>query len=402
VISGRSVGALNGLDNIDISATHYRLIGMGSTTGDCLPELVRRRCIAHGHDFKVTLHYRTPRRYTSYMGTLVQPPGVFPLYYSTQYSTLGQRIDAKILSTSRNKYPEIENMGAAFRAHEAKMQVTGKAQGFTAIMNVLVYHPVVALKVSFQQSMDRAELEGDTSAVVLDCTNHVNYHNQTEDEEPTYRVSFAPNMLGVLPAFWRVIFGNSRLPGPLFGQWSTAQGAMGQVLSPSKMMDVSMPVFPCIAQCNSVFYFAKFHGIASVFMVFQFKPTSIQMLSVMLYELVMRLSAFTGFASLLFDSQSYAQTPHQSPEQNFGVIQARWIWYSKQVDFLGEDAEFPCPYSELPGVPRCYSYAWMQESQGAFKLRMALTSASLIAVALYYFNPASLDGIISNMSTLLQ
>jgi len=390
VISGRSTGALNGLDSVEMSASHYRLVGLGSTAGDVLPELVRRRCIANGHDFKVTLHYRTPRRYTTYMGTLVQPPGVFPLYYSTQYSTLGQRIDAKILQVSKNKYPQIERMGLAFRSHEAKMQASGKDQGFAAIMNVLVYHPVVALKVAFEGLKDKSELNGDDpTCVLMDCTNHVNYHVQKEDETPSYRVNFAPNMLGILPAFSKVICGSHRLPGPLFGQWSTGQGAMGVVLRPHVLMDVSKPLFPCISQCYSVFYFGRFHSIASFWLgIFQFQPTSVQLLGVLIYDILMRLLALTGLTYLFFDAHLYAHTPHQSPAQNFGVIEARWAWFSKQVDYNGDDAVFPCPFSEIPGVPECFSFAWMLQNASTAKVRMTLTLACILVATLYGYGPA--------------
>jgi len=370
---------VNGLDSINLSQDHFRLIGMGSTAGDVLVELIRRRCVEHGHLFKVTLHYRSPRRYTTYMGTLVQPPGVFPIYYSTQYSSLGQRIDAKILQESKNKYPEIEKIGAAYRANELKRQVKGGSEGFTAIMNVLVYHPVVALKVGFMQLVDKSELSNDSAALV-DCTNGISYNIQTDDEKPTARVDFAPNMLALTPGFRTALTSNWRLPGPFFGQWSTAQGAMGQVLFPHVMMDVEKPVFPCIAQCNSVFYFARFHLISGWFMVFQYLPTSVQLLGALLYEIIMRVGALTGFTYVFFFSHAYAHTPHQSPEQNFGVIEARWDWYSKQVSYTGDDARFPCPFSELPGVPKCYNFSWMIESQSALKARMTI---SLLCVCAY-------------------
>jgi len=328
------------------------------------------------------------------MGTLVQPPGCFPFYSSTQFSTLPLRIDKAILAASSQRYTELERMMDLYKAYDAEMQKQSKSQAFTAIMNVLTYHPVVAKKISFNQIKDRHDVEVTSSAQVLDCTNHVvNYFNILEGDEPTYRVDFAPNMLGAAPTRSALFCGKTRLPGPLFGQWSTALGAMGQVLQPHNQMDVSSNVTGCVAQCNSTYYFARYHAVPKLFvLLFQYSPTSVQLTSAYLFEFTMRLLAITGLTLVCFDHAEYCRIPHQSPEQNFGVIDERWAWYSTETKYDGPDAHFPCPFSKLPGVPTCFSFSWMKEARGKLRMRMAVFFALLVLIVSASFDlPIILD-----------
>lgn len=387
VLSGRSAGATNGVDNLDLSASRFNLVGMGSTAGDAMVELIRRRILAHGHTFQVILNYRTPRRYTTYMGTLVQPPGIFPFYSSTQFSSLGLLIDKKILEEATVKFPELDRMMKAYEIFEKDAQKRGAAQGFTAIMNVLTYHPMVAQKVYFNKISDRSDVEPHSpSAQLMDCSNHtINYSGMLAGDEPTYRVDFAPNMLGMIPTKKELFLGKRRLPGPLFGQWSTAQGAMGQVLGPSNKMDVSSNVNGCIAQCNSTFYFVRYHSIPKLFLFFQYSPTSVQLLSAWLYDFTMFMLAVTGFTWIFFDIDAYSKVPHQSPEQNFGVIEGRWAWFSEETSYIGPDSKFPCPFSKLPGVPHWFSWSWIQQSRSKLILRMTLSTLVVVACLCTYY-----------------
>jgi len=372
VINGRQPGATNGLNNIELSAAKFNLIGMGSTVGDVIVELVRRRATTHGHDFHVILHYRTPRRYTTYMGTLVQCPGVFPYYSSGPMSSLGLDIDKAILESSERKHPELTRILEEFVRYIKQSFKEGKTFSFAAIMNVLTYHPMVASKMQFNRIGDRSDVQG-APGELLDCTNKVNYNDVGEDDQPTKKVNIAPNMLGNIPPPQELLFGRARLPGPLSGQWSTGLGAMGQVLQPHNAYDVTSGVVGCVAQCNSVFYFARYHALARAFLVFQFRPYSVQFVTARVFDFLMHLLAFTGFTYLFFDASLFSRTPHQSPEQNFAIITARWKWYSEQLLYSGPDAQFPSSLHALPGVPKRFSFAWMASNKESLIVRMLLT-----------------------------
>jgi len=378
VISGRMAGAMNGVDALNLNAAMYHFVGMGSTVGDALVELVKRRVTSAGSNFKIKLHYRTPRRFTTYMGTLVQPPGVFPFYSSGPMSTLGLKIDQAILSNSKNKYPEMDRILHEYMKFEIQRQLRSESAPFSAIMNVLTYHPVVASKMIFNQIADKTDVTETETNTILDCTNAINYHFQSQDDVPTVRVDYAPNMLSSFPSRRQLFLGSVRTPGPLHGQWSTAQGAMGQILSPNAYCDVSSQVAGCVGQCYSVFYFAKFHLVPKFFLVFQFYPTSVQFLSVLLYEMLMRVLALTGFTLIFFDADAYRLVPHQSAKNNFGVIEARWAWFSDQTGYRGDDAQFPCPFDNLPGISSCFDFTWMLASRTKLRFRMCATLVVLV------------------------
>lgn len=148
---------------------------------------------------------------------------------------------------------------------------------------------------------------------------------------------------------------------------------MGMILAPNVNCDISSTVGGCIGQCYSVFYFAKYHLLPRLFLVFQFYPTSIQMMSVLLYDILMRLLALTGFTLLLFDADAFRLIPHQTPRHNFGVIEARWAWFSEQTGYTGPDAHFPCPFVQLPQVPSCFDFSWILTSRSRLKIRMCVT-----------------------------
>merc|ERR1711908_165893 len=115
-----------------------------------------------------------------------------------------------------------------------------------------------------------------------------------------HRVDYAPNMLTSWPSRRQLFCGIQRAPGPLHGQWSTAQGAMGQVIGRNPAMDRDSNVTGCLGQCYSVYYFARFHNVAKYFLLFQYSPTSVQLLVAFMYEFVMRLLAISGFTLLFF------------------------------------------------------------------------------------------------------
>jgi len=237
---------------------------------------------------------------------------------------------------------------------------------------------------------------------VLDCTNAINYNAQIDDEKPTYRVSLAPNMLGFLHSWKELLLGSARGPGPLSGQWSTAFGAMGQVLSPNFGFDVSSPVSGCLNQCNSVFYWVRYHTLAKIFILFQFKPTSVQFVAAVTFDLLMRILALTGLTVLFFDADTFRRNAHQSAEMNFTIIQARWIWLSQETKYFGADAEFPVPFNKLPSVPKCFSYTWMEEARVNLLLRMCFTLFVAISLVLLQFAEVDISYLFASVLAFLQ
>merc|ERR1719502_1509558 len=127
---------MNGLDNIDLSAKSFHLVGMGSTTSDNLCELVRRAVQEQGHNFKVSICFRTPRRYTTYLGTVVQPPSVYPFYYASPFSAAGHQIDKTLytrLHQITGQYKRIlDYMNNVYEPWEVKRQVEGKTTAWSA------------------------------------------------------------------------------------------------------------------------------------------------------------------------------------------------------------------------------------------------------------------------------
>jgi len=297
---------------------------------------------------------------------------VFPFYASGPMSTLGLQIDQKVLERSHVKYPEIARLLSEFMTFDHRQQKTDAKVGLAAIMNVLVYHPGVAGRVKFNKIQDKSEVSVG-GVEILDCTNAVNYHFQDEQDMASNRVEFAPNMLTSWPSRRQLFWGTQRPPGPLHGQWSTAQGAMGQVLGRHPGMDNSSNVTGCLGQCYSVFYFARFHLVSKYMLFFQYSPTSVQLFIAYAYEVIMRVMAITGFTYLFFNVDVFMDAPHQSPFQNFGVIQARWEWFSKEMKYAGPDKTFPVPFADLPGVSRVFDFHWIAASSLNLKLRMMLT-----------------------------
>jgi len=383
VLKGRMAGAMNGVDAVDLAASNFHLVGMGSTVGDVVVELVKRRCETHGHQFTISLHYRTPRRFTTYMGTLVQPPGCFPFYSSGPYSSLGVDIDVQVLKASEQKYPELERMLGEFVVWDKARQMKNETAPFSAIMNVLTHHPSVALKMKFLKIRDKSDVDtrGEPS---IDCTNAINYHNLSNSDLPSNRVDLAPNMLTGFPSLRQMLWGGARPSGPMHGQWSTALGCTGHTRHPQNKLDHSSPVGSCALQCYSVLYFAQYHSVASWFTMFQYSPTSVQLLSAWTYEFVMRFLAVTGFTSLFFDHWEFNRVPHQSPSNNFQVIEERWKWFSDVTFYRGPNSTFPCPFEQLPGVPRCFDWSWIAASKTALYVRMLITTL-LVAGCMYAF-----------------
>jgi len=190
-------------------------------------------------------------------------------------------------------------------------------------------------------------------------------------------------MLTSWPSRRQLFWGNQRPPGPLHGQWSTAQGAMGQVLGRHPGMDKDSNVTGCLGQCYSVFYFARFHLVAKYMLFFQYSPTSVQVLAAYMYEFFMRSLAITGFTYLFFNLDTFMDAPHQSPFQNFGVIQARWEWFSNELKYTGPDKAFPVQFADLPGVSRVFDFHWIATSRFNLQLRMVITMC-VVCVAVAY------------------
>jgi len=382
VISGRSAGATNGLDAVDLSETTFQLVGLGSTLGDALTELIRRRVTSHGKDFQIIIHYRTPRRYTTYLGTILQPPGVHPFTQSAIFSTLGTQVDEMLLRVSPAKYEQIIRLGEEFKSHQQHLAKTNQGTGVAITMNMLLYHPAVASRVRFNRIKDRSEVVCKQGAY-LDCTNHTDYlKGNASDHTQEPRVDLQLNMQAFFQSRRALIFGKGRNPGPLSSQWSTAHGAMGAVLCPENQpfFDFRSHVSSCFTQCYAVFYFARFHSIPQAFLAFQFSPTSMQFIGEKLYMLVMHVLAWSGFVIVFFHEGFYSSCPHQTLAQNFSVVLNRWRWFSNECGVLGNDAEFPVALEDLPGVERCYSYTWLVEFKRRLSIRMVCTT--LVAAAI--------------------
>jgi len=103
----------------------------------------------------------------------------------------------------------------------------------------------------------------------------------------------------------------------------------------------------------------------------------------MLYDLVMRSLAITGFTWIFFDSKLYSDAVHQTGQQSVAVLAARWLWFGKRC---GDDTPFPAEFDEMPGVPNCFSYVWMVQSKSRLRLRMALT-VSIFTAMIAWFDP---------------
>jgi len=386
VISGRGAGAMNGVDTVDMSASTFHLVGMGSTTADVLVELCLRRVQAHGQDFSVVVQYRTPRRFSAYLGTVLQPPSVYPFYYASPLSTLGHRVDKFIISRlakETGKYAEVERYMDVYDAYEKSREKEGRSTAFAVGMNLLQLHPAVAGRVSFHQVKDKSEVQSQANEPVIDCTNTTNYAFIPHHTYP--EVDFAPNMNGSLPALSKMIWGAKgtlRLPAPLMAQWSTAYGSIGHAMFGHREMDADAGYQTCIAQCNGTWFFARYHSVAKFFLLLVRVPNFVQMIVAMLYDATMRILAITGFTLLFFDSQLYAANCHQTGEQSVAVLAARWKWFGQKC---ADDVPFPCAFEELPGVPNCFSYVWMARCQGRLLFRMFLTTCVLSAYTLYCF-----------------
>merc|ERR1711907_725316 len=124
-------------------------------------------------------------------------------------------------------------------------------------------------------------------------------------------------------------------------------------------------------------------GIPKYMLFFQYSPTSVQLLAAYAYEFLMRIFAITGFTYLFFNLDTFLDAPHQSPLQNFGVIQARWEWFSNELKYNGPDKAFPCPFHDLPGVSRVFDFHWIANSRLNLQLRMVLTSCALCLAYAY-------------------
>jgi len=380
VISGRGAGATNGIEAVDLRAQTFHLVGMGSTTADVLVELCLRRVQAHGQDFNIVLQYRTPRRFSAYLGTVLQPPSVYPFYYASPLSTLGHRVDKFIitrLAKETGKYTEVLKYIDVYDQFEKVREASGRATAFAVGMNLLQLHPAVAQRLTFVQVKDKTEVQVQANEPVIDCTNTTNYAFIPHETYP--EVDFAPNMNGAVPTLSKLVWGTQdtkRLPAPLMAQWSTAYGAIGHALYGHHEMDADASYLSCIAQCNGTWFFARYHSISRFFLLFVRVPTLIQIVVAMLYDATMRLFAITGFTLLFFSSELYSASCHQTGEQSVAILAARWKWFGQKCQ---DDTPFPCTFEELPGVPNCFSYVWMARSKNRLLFRMILTACVLSA-----------------------
>jgi len=261
---------------------------------------------------------------------------------------------------------------------ERERQRKGQTSAFALAMNLLQAHPAVVDKTYFCRIRDKSDVQPSTGEPVLDCTNGIDYSNKAEDTPP--EVNFAPKLNGVVVAFRTVLCGGVRFMGAFQGQWGTGYAAMSHALCPTDEFDSTSTVAMCGAQCHSAFFFGRYHAVSKFFLNFQFFPTSVQFAAAILFDCIMRLLALTGFTWLFFYAEFYSQNPHCSAEQSFNVIKNRWDWFSKDVNYA---SSFPAQFDELPGVPVCFSYHWMQNSANTLRLRMLLTVSLLVGLFLY-------------------
>jgi len=387
VISGRGAGATNGVDAVDLAAQKFHVVGMGSTTADVLVELCLRRVQAHGPQFGVVIQYRTPRRFSAYLGTVLQPPSVYPFYYASPLSTLGHRVDRFIiarLSKETGKYAEVERYMDVYEAFEKHRENAGRATAFAVGMNLLQLHPGVASRLTFLQVKDKSEVVVQPNEPVIDCTNTTNYAFIPHQTYP--EVDFAPNMNGSQPALSKMLLGAKgtlRLPAPLMSQWSTAYGAIGHAMFGHYEMDADAGYQTCIAQCNGTWFFSRYHKVPKLFLLFVRVPNLIQMVVALMFDATMRVLAITGFTYLFFDFDLYEANCHQTGEQSVAILAARWKWFGQKCE---NEVPFPAKFEELPGVPNCFSYVWMMKSKRRLLFRMLLSICVLSAwvVCSYY------------------
>jgi len=197
--------------------------------------------------------------------------------------------------------------------------------------------------------------------------------------ETVAQVAFSPQLHASVPSG---IFKGPRLSGALHGQWSVAYAAISHVMSPQKAFDSSFNASGCLAQCHSVFYWAQYHSIPRWFLPLQYSPTVVQIMVGATYHGIMQLLAVTGFTWWFFNADLYAQRPQSSVEQSIDVVKGRWEWYSQSTEYSGPASQFPLNFDEVPGVPKCFSFSWMQQSAHKLHFRMFLTA--LICLALSY------------------
>jgi len=333
------------------------------------------------------VQYRTPRRFTAYLGTVLMPPSVYPFYYASPLSTLGHRVDKHIiarLAKETGKYAEVTRYLDVYDAYEKSRENAGRSTAFAVGMNLLQLHPAVAERVTFHQVKDKSEVKVAVDEPVIDCTNTTNYAYIPHETYP--EVDFAPNMNGTLPALSKMIWGAKgtlRLPAPLMAQWSTAYGAMGHAMFGHYEMDADAGYQTCIAQCNGTYFFARYHSVPRVFLLFVRVPNFVQMIVAMLYDATMRVLAITGFTLLFFDAELYSNSCHQTGEQSVAILAARWKWFGNHCQC---DTPFPCTFEELPGVPNCFSYVWMARSKTRLLFRMFLTTCVFLACMIYTYS----------------
>jgi len=365
---------------VDLSAQKFHVVGMGSTTADVLVELCLRRVQAHGPHFSVVIQYRTPRRFSAYLGTVLQPPSVYPFYYASPLSTLGHRVDRFIISRlakETGKYAEVERYMDLYEAYEKDRENKGRATAFAVGMNLLQLHPAVAERLTFHQVKDKSDVHVQATEPVIDCTNTTNYAFIPHHTYP--EVDFAPNMNGTQPALSKMLLGATgtlRLPAPLMAQWSTAYGAIGHAMFGHYEMDADAGYQTCIAQCNGTWFFSRYHSVPKFFLLLVRVPNLVQMAVAMVYDMTMRFLAITGYTLIFFDADLFSASCHQTGEQSVAILAARWKWFGQKCE---NDVPFPASFEELPGVPNCFSYVWMAKSKRRLGFRMFLTTTILSA-----------------------